>query len=96
MLGVIASNRCIMFGNACVTADGRVLNGGRVPEFDIITLPTCKKVTAKSMVTKIIIVEKESFFYELVTVFKQFKLADQYLLISGRGYPDLNTRELLL
>ena len=85
-----------MFGKACVTADGRVLNGGPAPEFDIITLPTCKKVTAKSMVTKIIIVEKESFFYELVTVFKQFKLADQYLLISGRGYPDLNTRELLL
>ena len=96
MLGIIASNRCIMFGDACVSADGRFLSSEQESQLDIITIPTCTRIVAKSKVKKILIIEKESFFYELVTAFKRHHLTHQYLLISARGYPDQNTRELLL
>lgn len=35
-------------------------------------------------------------FYEIVSVFKQHKLYNEYLILSAKGYPDQTTRNILL
>lgn len=77
-LGIIASNRCVIFGPISLVTDGQILakDGWRddASNLQIITLPTCRLITAKTKVKKVLLVEKESMFYEIVNNFKQFQL----------------------
>lgn len=96
-LGVIASNRCILFGKVCLLIDGKEIQNLDVEndKVDIITLPTCRTVKAQTPVKKMIIIEKESIFYEIVNSLKSV-LVQEYILICAKGYPDQTTRKMIL
>ena len=96
-ISIVASGRGIIYGRIHLEADGETISSLSTP--DMVALPPCRQIEVIDMLEDavVLLVEKESIFYEIMGFLKRHSPKyDNLVVVSAKGYPDLVSRRLLL